>query len=83
MVSLSEPRFSDEDAAREHIEASRWPDLPFCPLAARLTFTAWAARRKPECSCATVAVASSLAGLAPLWSARIFRCTSGFLLFIC
>jgi transposase-like protein len=26
MVSLSEPRFHDEDAAREHIEASRWPN---------------------------------------------------------
>ena len=25
MTSLSEPRFHDEDAAREHIEASRWP----------------------------------------------------------
>jgi len=26
MVSLSEPRFHNEDAAREHIEASRWPN---------------------------------------------------------
>ena len=31
MTSLSEPRFHDEDAAREHIEASRWPDGAFCP----------------------------------------------------
>ncbi len=31
MVSLSEPRFYDEDAAREHIEASRWPDGAYCP----------------------------------------------------
>lgn len=34
MTSLSEPRFHDEDAARAHIEASRWPDgvvnCPFC-----------------------------------------------------
>jgi transposase-like protein len=32
MVSLSEPRFHDEDAAREHIEASRWADGVHCPL---------------------------------------------------
>jgi transposase-like protein len=36
MVSLSEPRFHDEDAAREHIEASRWPDGAFCPLCGAL-----------------------------------------------
>jgi transposase-like protein len=34
MTSLSEPRFHDEDAARAHIEASRWPNgavnCPFC-----------------------------------------------------
>ena len=35
MVSLSEPRFSDEDAAREHIEASRWPDGAFLPVVRR------------------------------------------------
>ena len=32
MVSLSEPRFHDEDTAREHIEASRWPNgAVVCP----------------------------------------------------
>lgn len=31
MTSLSEPRFHDEDAAREHIEASRWPNGVTCP----------------------------------------------------
>jgi transposase-like protein len=31
MVSLSEPRFHDEDAARKHIEASRWPNGVNCP----------------------------------------------------
>ena len=32
MVSLSEPRFHNEDAAREHIEASRWPNgADACP----------------------------------------------------
>lgn len=32
MTSLSDPKFHDEDVAREHIEASRWPDGPFCPF---------------------------------------------------
>ena len=32
MTSLSEKRFHDEDAAREHIEASRWPNGVTCPL---------------------------------------------------
>jgi transposase-like protein len=31
MTSLSEARFHDEDAAREHIEASRWPNGVNCP----------------------------------------------------
>jgi transposase-like protein len=32
MVSLSEPRFRNEDAAREHIEDSRWPNgAVVCP----------------------------------------------------
>jgi transposase-like protein len=32
MVSLSEPRFHNEDAAREHIETSRWPNgAVVCP----------------------------------------------------
>ena len=31
MSNLSAPRFHDEDAAREHIEASRWPDGVTCP----------------------------------------------------
>ncbi len=32
MSSLSEPRFHDEDAAREHIETSRWADGIVCPF---------------------------------------------------
>lgn len=31
MTDLTAPRFNDEDAAREHIEASRWPDGANCP----------------------------------------------------
>ena len=37
MTSLSEPRFHDEDAAREHIEASRWPNGVNCPLCGSLS----------------------------------------------
>ena len=36
MTSLSEPRFHDEDAAREHIEASRWADGVVCPFCGSL-----------------------------------------------
>ncbi|WP_020176080.1 IS1595 family transposase [Methyloferula stellata] len=36
MTSLSEIRFHDEDAARAHIEASRWPDAVNCPLCGSL-----------------------------------------------
>jgi transposase-like protein len=32
MTSMSAPHFHDEDAAREHIEASRWPDGVNCAL---------------------------------------------------
>src|SRR5215210_5358612 len=31
-VNLADPIFHNEDAAREHIEASRWPDGPYCPF---------------------------------------------------
>jgi transposase-like protein len=30
-VDLTDPKFHDEDAAREWLEASRWPDGPSCP----------------------------------------------------
>lgn len=36
MTSLTEPRFVDEDEARKHIEASRWPDGVNCPLCGSL-----------------------------------------------
>ncbi len=36
MTSLSEPRFYDEDAAREHIEASRWSNGVSCPFCGSL-----------------------------------------------
>src|SRR3954465_6365444 len=31
MVDLTAPIFTDETAAREHLEAQRWPDGPVCP----------------------------------------------------
>lgn len=31
MTNLTSPRFTDADAAREHLEALHWPNGPFCP----------------------------------------------------
>src|SRR4051812_44221683 len=31
-TNLSDPIFHDEAAAQAHIEASRWPDGPYCPF---------------------------------------------------
>lgn len=31
MTDLTAPHFTDEDKAREHLEALRWPTGPFCP----------------------------------------------------
>ncbi|HEY0411806.1 MAG TPA: IS1595 family transposase [Allosphingosinicella sp.] len=31
MTSLTAPRFTNEDKAREHLEALRWPEGPYCP----------------------------------------------------
>ncbi len=31
MTDLYNPIFNDEEAARKHVEASRWPDGPYCP----------------------------------------------------
>ena len=30
-VNITDPIFNDEDAARKHFEATRWPDGPVCP----------------------------------------------------
>lgn len=30
-MDIIAPRFTDENAAREHLEAIQWPDGPFCP----------------------------------------------------
>ena len=31
MIDITAPIFSDETAAREYLEAQRWPDGPYCP----------------------------------------------------
>jgi transposase-like protein len=31
MATLPPPRYQDEEAAREYLEANRWPDGPVCP----------------------------------------------------
>ncbi|WP_404334774.1 IS1595 family transposase [Sphingomonas sp. MMS12-HWE2-04] len=31
MTNITAPQFTDENAAREHLEALRWPDGPICP----------------------------------------------------
>lgn len=31
MENITAPQFTDEDKAREHLEALRWPNGPFCP----------------------------------------------------
>jgi transposase-like protein len=31
MVNITNPIFHDEDKAIAHLEASRWPQGPFCP----------------------------------------------------
>lgn len=31
MTDLQNPIFNDEEAARKHFEATRWPDGPYCP----------------------------------------------------
>jgi len=30
-INLTDPIFTDEDKAREHLESIRWPDGPYCP----------------------------------------------------
>jgi transposase-like protein len=30
-VNITDPIFTDEDKAREHLEAQRWPNGPVCP----------------------------------------------------
>ncbi|MBT5413813.1 MAG: IS1595 family transposase, partial [Rhodospirillaceae bacterium] len=36
MTDLTNPIFNDETAAREHIEAIRWPDGPVCPFCGQM-----------------------------------------------
>ena len=36
MCDLTNPAFTNEDKAREFLEASRWPDGPVCPFCGQL-----------------------------------------------
>src|SRR5271170_6162847 len=36
MCDMSNPAFTDEDKAREFLEATRWPDGPVCPFCGQL-----------------------------------------------
>jgi transposase-like protein len=38
-MNVFEPRFQNEDAAREHLEALHWPEGPFCPHCGSLKAT--------------------------------------------
>jgi transposase-like protein len=43
MTNLTAPRFTDADAAREHLETLHWPEGPFCPKCG-----SFAAKRLPD-----------------------------------
>jgi transposase-like protein len=38
-MDITAPQFTDENAAREHLESLRWPDGPFCPHCGSVTVT--------------------------------------------
>ncbi len=38
-MDITAPRFTDETAAREHLESLQWPDGPFCPHCGSLNAT--------------------------------------------
>jgi transposase-like protein len=44
-VNIFEPRFQNEDAAREHLEALHWPEGPFCPHCGSVKATRLPAQR--------------------------------------
>lgn len=44
-VDLTAPQFHDEDAARAHFEAVRWPDGPFCPHCGSVEFVRMAGEK--------------------------------------
>ena len=74
---LSDPTFHDEDKAREHIEASRWPDGVNCQHCGSFNVMRMAGKTQAAISFAATAKANSLAARGQSWSAHIFRCTNG------
>ena len=45
MENITAPRFTNEDAARTHLESLQWPDGPFCPHCGSLKATRLPAQR--------------------------------------
>lgn len=45
MTNITAPHFTNEDKAREHLEALRWPQGPFCPHCGSLNATRLPAQR--------------------------------------
>jgi transposase-like protein len=45
MTNITAPHFTNEDKAREHLEALRWPNGPFCPHCGSLNATRLPAQR--------------------------------------
>jgi transposase-like protein len=44
-MDITAPRFTNEDAAREHLESLRWPEGPYCPHCGSLNATRLPAQR--------------------------------------
>ena len=60
-IDLTDPIFHDEEAARLHMEAIRWPNGPFCPHCGSVEASrgCTASHTVLACTSATPAVATS------------------------
>ena len=79
-IDLTNPIFSDEEKARAHLEAQRWPDGVTCPFCGGLDGVKAAQERGargPAGITATLAASCSPFASAPSWSAHISRSPSG------
>ncbi|MBK7285190.1 MAG: transposase [Sphingomonadales bacterium] len=77
-MDITSPRFTDETAARKHLESLRWPQGPFCPHCGSFDATALRARSiAPVWSSAMTAVSNTPSQSAPCSNAQRFRSTSG------
>ena len=79
MVDITNPIFHDEAKAVAHLEASRWPDGPFCPYCGSLNVHRMAGKTQAGmflCNDCRDKFTARRA-LAASWSARTFPSTSG------